>query len=235
MNTIHSLQCVYPISDSRLISFPDIEEVEKSFDRLTAKVHGYMYDLSYKDYSSLHFYCRQRVGKLLHGPLSSHLPKLPEEKDKLMVRLSEYWNAFSFGLLEDVVEYVLIPKLFEKLKAHIDLLERFCRMTLGECRKNGIKLHKSQYLKNTYRKDPTEFALGRILEFQGFLKRKCGIEQSLFEGFDTSSVISGDADSQSQSKLGDSAPSSLGVCRIKSEGLSKISSQVITVTQSLIL
>ena len=225
------MQCVHPISDTRLISFPAIEEVDKSFDHLTAKVHGYVYDLSDKDYSSLHFYCRRRVGKLLYGPLSSHLPSLPEEKDKLMVGLSEYWNALSFGLLEDVVDLYKWPELLEGLKAHTDLLGRFCKRTLGECRKKGIKLHESQYLKITYQENPAKFELGNILAIQKFLKRKCGIEQSLFEGFDTSSVIlffliSREAASQLRCKLDDSALSSLGVCCIEFEGLWKISLQV---------
>ena len=233
------MQCVCPISDAQLVSFPSIEKVERNFHLLTADVNGYIFDLSDKDYSSLHYYCQLRVGSLQKGPLSSNLPELPKAREELMVALSKYWNALSFGLLEDVVNYKVfnMSELLERLKAHTDLLGNFCRTTLGECRKNGIKLHKLQHLKITFQEDPTKFALGKILKFQNFLKEKCGIEQSLFEGFDIGSVIlffliSHDAASRLRSRLNDSAAtlSSLGVCRIEFEGLWELSPQVNAVT-----
>ena len=211
----------YLIADESLMSLPIVEQVDKSFKTLIDAVKSQVCNC--EDLLALRHHCRQYLEQLLSGHLPSHLLMLPEAKKELLDGTMKYWNALSYGLLEAIAKHLQVKKLNKRLDEYKQVVAQSVTTTLGECEWKQVKMFRAQYLKVTYSEDPNKFELSRILEFQKFLKKRCGINRSLFVGAEKGSVIlfflvPHEAADQLHSKVDYSILRSLQVCCIEFQG-----------------
>ena len=194
-----------------------------------------------EDFLALSCHRPQYLGQLLSGHILSDLRRLPETKKELLYRVLKNWNALSYGLLEAIAAHLQARKLNKRLDEYEQILAQSVATTLGECEWKQAKMFKSQCLKVTYLENPNKFKLSRILEFQEFLEKRCGINRSLFVDAEKDSVIlfliPREAADRLRSEVDYSILRSLDVCCLEFEGVWRrtIHTPVITSTLLYIL